>query len=163
MVGNLSKKQWCAIGTVSTAVVVAIAIAITCTHNAPREKNIKITREELDRYREMIGDGMDIKKAIFIIFNEEDECKDFIEKHGNDEHPENAGYGVAPIMEDGYYNIVGKRALEDVFDSLEDGEYAKEPVIYAEKYCYLKRLSIERPTDDDKKLMEIIEKDKNNR
>ena len=36
------------------------------------------------------------------------------------------------MMENGYYNIVGKKSLEETFDLLKDGEYSEVPIIYSE-------------------------------
>ena len=64
------------------------------------------------------------------------------------------------MMENGYYNIVGKHSIEEAFDSLADGEYSKEPIIYSNMYCYLKRIGIESPVNDDEALKELIQNER---
>ena len=108
----------------------------------------------------MVGTDMDIKKSVFILFESAEECRNFIETHGADEHPEQAGLGIVPLMENGYYNIVGKEGLEEVFNTLADGEYSKEPVLYSNMFCYLKRIGIDSPTADKGKLIDMIRNDK---
>ena len=143
------------------ATVTAIICGTTGKHNGKEaETKIEVTEEEISQYREMIGDSMDIKKAVFILFENEEDCKNFIAEHGNDKEPQMAGKGIVPLMENGYYNIVGKPVVEEVFDTLKDGEYTKEPFIYSDMYCYLKRIGVESPLDDDKKLKELIINDK---
>ena len=119
---------------------------------------IEVTEEEIEAYKTMIGSDMDIKKSVFILFETEEECRNFIETHGADEHPEQAGVGIVPLMENGYYNIVGKTVLEEVFDGLADGDYAREPVLYGNMFCYLKRIGIDSPTIEEVK--SIIQNDK---
>ena len=103
---------------------------------------------------------MDEKRAVFLLFNTKEACADFIAQHGDDEHPETLGLGVAPKMEEGFYNICGKTALEEVYDTLNDGEYAKEPVEFAGKFCYLKRIKTYSPLQNDETVKEIIQNDK---
>lgn len=139
------------------AAVTAIVCGTTGRHNGKEnETKIEVTEEEISQFREMIGDSMDIKKAIFILFEDETECKAFIEEHGNDKEPHMAGKGTVPLMENGYYNIVGKPVVEEAFDNLKDGEYTKEPFEYSGMYCYLKRIGIDSPLEDDNKVKELI-------
>ena len=150
---------------IGALIVAATVTAIICgtsgRHNGKEaETKIEVTEEEMSQYRKMIGDSMDIKKAVFILFENEEECKSFIAEHGGDKEPQMAGKGTIPLMENGYYNIVGKPAIEEAFDKLKDGDYSKEPVVYSGLYCYLKRIGIESPIDDDEKLREIIIKEK---
>ena len=133
-----------------------------------RMEEIEVTAEELGAYKTMIGNTMDVKKAILIFFPSQEECAAFIEQYGASANPESQGIGIIPQMEydeNGeffYYNIGGKQTLETVFDSLKDGAYSVEPLAYAGMYCYLKRLSVDAPTDDEitqmikqKKQMEV--------
>lgn len=122
---------------------------------------IQVTDEEMQQYRDKIGSDMDIKNAVLILFETEEECRNFINTHGADENPLAAGAGIVPLMdEDGYYNIVGKERLENVFDSLSDGEYSKEPIAYSNLFCYLKRIGIDSPTKNNDELKKIIQNDK---
>lgn len=153
-----------------TKAVLLIVLAVTaavcvtaCTRGDKKEEKIEVTEDEMSQYRDMIGDSMDIKKAVFILFEDEDECKAFIEEHGKDKEPQMAGKGIIPLMEDGYYNIVGKPVVEEAFDNLKDGEYLKEPLVYSDMYCYLKRIGVESPLNDDEKLKELIINDKRQR
>lgn len=150
---------------VGALIVVATVTAIVCgttgRHNGKESKTkVEVTEEDIAQYREMIGDSMDIKKAIFILFEDETECKNFISEHGADKEPHMAGKGIIPLMENGYYNIVGKPIVEEAFDMLKDGEYTKEPIVYSGMYCYLKRIGIESPLEDDNKVREMILNDK---
>lgn len=123
-------------------------------------KDIKVSEAEMKEYRDKIGTDMDVKKSYLILFEDEESCRSFIETHGAEDDPTAAGIGIIPMMEDGYYNIVGKQSLEDAFDLLKDGEYSKEPVIYSNMYCYLKRICIESPINNDEALKEFIQKEK---
>ncbi len=146
------------------AVIFVVLMVVLVPRNAEVEiedaTSFEVTEEEILNYRELIGDGMEVKKSIFIIFNTEEECKSFIENHGSDAEPEKAGEGIMPMMTDGYYNVVGKSGVEAVFDSLGDGEYTKEPIVYSGKFCYLKRIGIYNPMDDRDKVKEMIISDK---
>ena len=119
-------------------------------------KEIEITETEMKEYRDRIGTDMDIKKSYLILFEDEESCRAFIESNGADDDPAQAGIGIIPMMENGYYNIVGKKALEDAFDLLKDGEFSKEPVVYSNMYCYLKRIGIDSPINNDETLKELI-------
>lgn len=147
---------------IAGALLVAVAVTVTVCGLSRRHngKEPEVSKEEMLQYREMIGDSMDVKKAVFILFNEEAECKTFIDEHGSDKEPQMVGKGIIPLMENGYYNIVGKPVVEEAFNKLKDGEYLKEPLVYSGMYCYLKRLGIESPLDDDTKLKEFIRQDK---
>lgn len=144
---------------IAGALIIAVtATAVVCSMVGKNNKEAEseVTDEEISQYREMIGDSMDIKKAIFILFKDESECKAFITEHGNDKEPQMAGKGTVPLMEKGYYNIVGKPAVEEVFDALKDGEHTKEPFEYSGMYCYLKRIGVESPLADDNNVKELI-------
>ena len=164
---SLSKKQWLIIGG-ALLLVVALIVTICIVASRPDEgelkleniKDIGITAEDMREYRERIGTDMDIKKAYLILFEDEQSCRSFIEEHGEDQNPTAAGIGIIPMMENGYYNIVGKRTIEEAFDSLKDGEYSKEPIIYSNMYCYLKRIGIDSPVNDDEALKELIQNER---
>lgn len=164
---SLSKKQWLMIAG-ALLLVVALIVTICLVCNRPSEgeiklesiKDIEITAEDMRQYRERIGRDMDIKKAYLILFEDEASCRSFIETHGADQNPTAAGIGIIPMMENGYYNIVGKHSIEEAFDSLADGEYSKEPIIYSNMYCYLKRIGIESPVNDDEALKELIQNER---
>lgn len=164
---SLSKKQWLMIaGALLLVVALIVTICLVCNHPSEGEiklesiKDIEITAEDMRQYRERIGRDMDIKKAYLILFEDEASCRSFIETHGADQNPTAAGIGIIPMMENGYYNIVGKQTIEDAFDSLADGEYSKEPIIYSNMYCYLKRIGIESPVNDDEALKELIQNER---
>lgn len=161
-------KRLVIISITGLAITIAMTVCVCVTYNHYRSKGmqetdlskIDVSNEEIQLYRERIGSDMDVKKAIFILFNTEDDCRSFIAEHGADENPLDSGIGIVPLMQDGYYNIVGKGSLEAVFDSLQDGEYTTEPIAYSNLYCYMKRIGIESPTEDDEKLKELIRHDK---
>ena len=157
-----TKTKLIIVGALLVAATVTTIVCGTVRRHGGKDTDtqVEVTEEEISEFREMIGDSMDVKKAIFILFEGEAECKAFIEEYGNDKEPHMAGKGTIPLMEDGYYNIVGKPAIEEAFDKLKDGDYSKEPVVYSGLYCYLKRIGIESPVDDDEKLREIIIKEK---
>lgn len=152
----------------SIVFIVSFIILLYCNLNKQKEGElvyedpsyIEVTKEEMAQYREMIGDGMDVKKAKVILFETEQECIDFIAAHGDDEHPEKVGEGIVPLMENGYYNIAGKEIMEDVFDSLNDGEYTTEPFSYSNLYCYMKRIGVHSPIDNDEELKALIQNEK---
>ena len=164
---SLNRKQWYMIAG-AFLLVVALVVTICLVCNRPQEgelvlediKEIEITEADMKQYRERIGSDMDIKKAYLILFEDEASCRTFIEEHGADQNPTAAGIGIIPMMENGYYNIVGKRTIEEAFDALADGEYSKEPVIYSNMYCYLKRIGIESPVNDDEALKELIQNER---
>ena len=141
--------------TVATTIIAARYIKQTNV-----AKNYEVTESEIQKYKDMIGSSMDVKKSVLIMFESADECKTFIENYGSDENPQDCGNGTIPYMPDGYYNIVGKPKLEEVFDSLGDGEYTKEPVEYSGMYCYLKRIGIQSVIQDDEEIKKIILEDR---
>ena len=153
-----TKTKLIIVGALLVAATVTAIVCGTVRRHGGKDADtqIEVTEEEISEFREMIGDSMDIKKAIFILFEDEAECKAFISEHGNDKEPEKAGKGTIPLMENGYYNIVGKPIVEETFDKLKDGEYTKEPFEYSGMYCYLKRIGIESPLEDDNKVKELI-------
>lgn len=128
------------------------------------QQDITVTADEIENYRNMIGNSMDKKKAIFILFNTKDECQEFIDAYGSDSNPHAYGIGIIPLMQnednETYYNVVGNENLEMIFDSLKDGEYTKEPFLYSGMYCYLKRRSVYSPISNDEKLIELIKLEK---
>ena len=164
---SLNRKQWFIIAG-ALLLVVALVVTICLVCNRPQEgelvlediKEIEITEADMKQYRERIGSDMDIKKAYLILFEDEASCRTFIEEHGADQNPTAAGIGIIPMMENGYYNIVGKYTIEEAFDALDDGEYSKEPVVYSNMYCYLKRIGIESPVNDDEALKELIQNER---
>ncbi len=161
MIEKYGKKKviGCAVVVGTTILGIAVALMFGVPQKLS-DKGIEVTQEEMKQYRQMVGDGMDEKRAVFIIFNTQEECTAFISKHGNDQYPENAGLGVCPTLQDGYYNICGKVALENIYDTLKDGEFSREPVEFAGKYCYLKRIETYSPLEDEDKLKELIRNDK---
>lgn len=163
---SLGKKK---LTLIAGAILICIlAIVLICAMGGNKKADlieeklpeIEVTESELEEYRNRIGTDMDIKKAYLILFDNAEDCQTFIDNHGGDDDPTLAGEGIIPLMENGYYNIVGKEALETVFDSLADGEYATEPVLYSNMYCYLKRIGIYSPISDDEALKEIIRDEK---
>ena len=164
---SLSKKQM-AISLGSLFLTITLVIVIYClvnrymkseiTYNVPEK--ITVTDEDIREYRERIGTDMDIKKAYLILFKNKEECLYFIENHGADENPTSVGLGTVPLMEDGYYNIVGKEILEEHFDKLQDGEYSKTPIVYSNMYCYLKRICVDSLVNNDKALKTLIQNEK---
>lgn len=164
---SLSRKQWIIIaGVLLLVVALVVTICLVCNRSQEGElvlesiKDIEITEADMEEYRERIGRDMDIKKSYLILFEDEESCRSFIESHGADQNPTAAGIGIIPMMENGYYNIVGKQTLEDAFDLLADGEYSKEPVAYSNMYCYLKRIGIDSPINDDEALKELIQNER---
>jgi len=150
------------------AAVIVIALIFTVMYfsnskgnNLAEKESISVTAEDLEEYRQNIGNSMDIKKSILLIFNTQDECQNFINEHGNDDDPLSAGVGIAPQMEDGYYNVVGNTIFETVFDGLQDGEYAKEPIEFGGAFCYFKRLDNYSVVNSDEDLTEFIRQEKN--
>ena len=147
---KISKK-----GLIIAAVCVTAVAATLISFGLKEKDNVRyVTEEDIDEYRKSIGDDLNIKKAIVIFFDTKMEADEFIKNHGGDAEPQNAGIGAVPYMENGYYNIVGKPVLEDEYDKLSDGEYKKEPIEYSGVWCYLKRLEVQKPTDDE--IKEVI-------
>jgi len=162
---SLNIRQWYMIAGISIMIIAFVIILCLIFNNTdktePEElKSIKVSEAEMVEYRNRIGTDMDIKRAWIILFEDEESCRTFIENHGDDENPIGVGEGIIPYMEEGYYNIVGKKSLEDVYDKLNNGEYSKEPVMYSGMYCYLKRLETYSPLDDEKELQKFIKMEK---
>ncbi len=82
-----------------------------------------------------------IKRAVLLAFDSYDECAAFINEYGADVDPAQKG-GVSlsrqTVNGESFFNPIGTE-LESVYDSLEDGAYFSEPILYREKYCYLRR------------------------
>ncbi len=141
--------------------VLCVAIFSKDVEKSPQDNtDIIITEEDLQQYRKNIGDSMDVKKSILIIFNTQEECQSFIESHGDDTDPLAAGEGITPLMEDGYFNCVGNVVFEPLFDTMLDGAHLKEPVLYGGAYCYFKRLQNYSVVNSDEDLKEFIRKEK---
>lgn len=161
-------KKIAVLSIAAFVVVISLTVTVCVLYNNRRSdgmneadiSKIEVSEDEIQLYRERIGSDMDIKKAVFILFNTEDECRSFISEHGADDNPLDAGIGIVPLMQDGYYNIVGKGNLEEIFDSLKDGEYTLEPISYSNLYCYMKRIGVDSPTLDDEKIKDLIRHDK---
>lgn len=164
---KIRKKGWALIA--GGAVVLTVTALVACSlskkdkegelvYKEPSE--IEVTSEEMALYRERIGTDMDIKKAILIMFETEEECTAFISEHGKDEDPLAAGKGIVPLMESGYYNIVGKSGIEEAFDALADGEYSQTPIQYSNLFCYLKRIGVDSVVNNDKELKELIQNER---
>lgn len=136
--------------------ICAVIFSRNAEDNAKANDTISITDEDLRQYRQNIGDSMDIKKSILIIFNTQEECQTFIDKHGGEADPLASGEGITPLMENGYFNCVGNSVFEPLFDNMQDNEYVKEPVNYGGAYCYFKRLENYSVADSDEDLKEFI-------
>ena len=149
-----SKMVW----FIGTAVILTIASIITVTIINSKKEVTTASKSEIEEYRNLISDSMDIKESILILFDTKEEADDFIQKHGSDNHPEDTGFGVVPYMPDGYYNLVGKTVLESVFDNMKDGEYSKEALEYDGMFCYLKRIGIKKLSDSE--IEEMIKNEK---
>ena len=149
------------------ATVIVIALIFTVMYFSKSEENnlseaesISVTAEDLQEYRQNIGNSMDVKKSILLIFNTQEECQNFINEHGDVDDPLSAGAGIAPQMEDGYYNVVGNTIFETIFDGLQDGEYTKEPIEFGGAFCYFKRLENYSVTNNYEDLTEFIRQEK---
>ena len=161
-------KKLAVLSIAAFVVVIALTVTTCVLYNNRRSdgmneadiSKIEVSEDEVRLYRERIGSDMDIKKAVFILFNTEDECRSFILEHGADDNPLDAGIGIVPLMQDGYYNIVGKGSLEEIFGSLKDGEYTLEPISYSNLYCYMKRIGVDSPINIDEELKKLIQRDK---
>lgn len=159
-----NKKEKIALGVVIGlfAILVALIVAVKVTGGTVENKpQVEVSQSEIQKYKNMIGNNMDIKKSILILFDTYDECKNFIIEHGAKENPhEQSGSGAVAYMSDGYYNIVGKSKLEEAFDKMSDGEYTKEPIQYSGMYCYLKRLGVDSIIENEEELKKLIIQDK---
>lgn len=159
-----NKKEKIALGVVIGlfAILVALIVAVKVTGGTVENKpQVEVSQSEIQKYKNMIGNNMDVKKSILILFDTYDECKNFIIEHGEKDNPhEQGGGGAVAYMSDGYYNIVGKSKLEEAFDSMSDGEYTKEPIQYSGMYCYLKRLGVDSIIENEEELKKLIIQDK---
>lgn len=159
-----NKKEKIALGVVIGlfAILVAIIVAVKVTGGTAENKpQVEVSQSEIQKYKNMIGNNMDVKKSILILFDTYDECKNFIIEYGTKDNPhEQGGGGAVAYMPDGYYNIVGKSKLEEAFDAMSDGEYTKEPILYSGMYCYLKRLGIDSIIENEEELKKLIIEDK---
>lgn len=155
--------------SIAVIILVAVIVVLCCVSKKENPESqivyvgtdsIEVTAEEMEEYRNRITDDMSIKKAVLILFEDEASCSDFILNHGADAHPEDVGEGIVPLMENGYYNITGNQVLEEVFDKLENGDYSKQPILYSNMFCYLKRLEDYSIKNDDNALKKLIQNDK---
>ena len=156
------KKEKILIGIVAVVVVVASIIATTVNLSKGTLNILSddVTESEIEKYKNMIGNNMDIKKAVLILFDSYDECKSFIAEHGGKDNPHEQGVGTVPYMPEGYYNIVGKSKLEEFFDAVHDGEYTKEPLEYSGMFCYMKRICVDSIIDNEEELKKLIIQDR---
>lgn len=151
---KISKK-----GLIIAAACVTAATAALVTLGIKDKDNVRyVTEDDLSEYKKNIGNDLDIKKAIVIFFDTKMEADEFIRNHGGDDEPQNAGIGAVPYMGDGYYNVVGKPVIEEAFDKLSDGEYTKEAIEYSGIWCYIKRLGVQKPTDEE--IKDLIEQER---
>ena len=148
------------IAILAAVIVIALIFAVMYFNKPSEVESISVTAEDLQEYRQNIGNSMDIKKSILLIFNTREECQNFISEHGDADDPLSAGAGIAPQMEDGYYNVVGNTIFETVFDGLQNGEYAKEPIEFGGVFCYFKRLENYSVVNNDEDLTEFIRQEK---
>ena len=151
MINIKSKKGVIALAAIGVSIIgiVVTSVAVSKSRNITAD----ISDAEIADYRALIGNSMDVKKSIFILFDTKEEADLFIQEHGADEHPENSGLGAVPYMPDGYYNLVGKTILEDAYDNMKDGEYCDEALEYDGMFCYLKRLGVKTLSDEEIKEM----------
>ena len=151
---KISKK-----GIAIAATCVTAVAAILISLGIKEKDNVRyVTEDDLNEYRKSIGNDLDIKKAIVVFFDTKMEADEFIKNHGGDAEPHNAGIGAVPYIENGYYNVVGKPVIEEAFDKLSDGEYTKEAVEYSGIWCYIKRLGVQKPTDEQ--IKDLIEQER---
>lgn len=162
---KLSKEHIRRIVSAASLLVFAAAVAGICiaVQFRAEKKEASALEPEIKEYREMIGTSMDIKKAELVMFNTKEECADFIKKHGGAKAPSQLGMGIIPMMEESetgaYYNVVGNTILEQIYDSLKDGEYTKEPFEMSGMFCYLKRIGNYSPLTDEY-ISELIKKER---
>ncbi len=125
--------------------------------------SIKVTADEMAEYKEKIGTDMDVKRSIIVLFNSKDEAQNFINQNGSKDVL-SLNIGIIPRLEENegvkYYNIVGSGVFEPVFDSLKDGEFAKEPILFGGMWAYFKRIDIYRPLENEKDLKTFIQNEK---
>lgn len=153
------KKIGIVAGGIALAAIVLIAVIHTGRTGSMTDE-AAVTEEELVQYRQNIGNSMDVKKSILIFFNTQEECQSFIDEHGGDTDPLSAGMGITPQMKDGYFNVVGNAVFEPLFDNMQDGECAKEPIGFGGAFCYFKRLENYSVTNKDEDLREFIKQEK---
>lgn len=160
---KINKKEKLILGIIIGLFVALIAVigTVKLIGEIKNESHTEVSQSEIQKYKDMIGNNMDIKKSILILFDSYDECKNFITEHGAKDNPhEQGGGGAVAYMSGGYYNIVGKSKLEEAFDSMSDGDYTKEPVLYSGMYCYLKRLGVDSIVENEEELKKLIIQDK---
>ena len=127
-------------------------------------KKIEVTADEMASYKQKIGSNMDIKKGIVIIFNTADECQTFIDQNGSKDKVLELGKGIIPQMQEQngekYFNVVGNAVFEPIYDVLKDGEFSKVPVEFGGMYCYFKKLTTYKITENEKDLKAFIRNEK---
>lgn len=157
-----------ALGITIAIIILIAALKIPYAGNKlmNSEADATVSAEELEQYRKNIGDSMDIKKSILIIFNDSNECQSFISEHGSDENVLALGYGIIPQMQGGngeqYFNCVGNAVFEPLFDAMKDGEFSEYPVEFGGAFCYFKRLQKYSVTDNDNDLKAFIQNERAN-
>lgn len=164
MLRKLSKKEKIVVGAAIGVIVTVATTIIAAKHITQTNviKNSEVTETEIQKYKDMIGNSMDVKKSVLIMFETYDECKAFIDEYGANNNPQDCGMGTIPYMPDGYYNIVGKSKLEEFFDSVNDGDYTKEPIEYSGMFCYLKRIGVDSIINNDEEIKKLIIEDRTN-
>lgn len=152
---KISKQQVQQAALASSLLLIAVVIAVVGAIQLwQREKQEQAELEpQISAYREMIGTSMDVKRAELVMFNTEQECREFIAEHGGAPHPASLGIGIVPMMEEAedgaYYNVVGNALLEQIYDGLQDGAYTTEPFELSGMFCYLKRIGNYSPLTDE--------------
>ena len=167
---KLSTKNSKILGIVAYCIVLAVIILLVIFQvqrvdvSNFSNTDTNVTDEELAEYRKNIGNSMDVKKSVLIIFNTVEECKTFIEEYGPKEDLLSLGKGIVPQLQgengEQYYNVVGNTTFEQLFDSMKDGEYLKTPVEFGGAYCYFKRLENYSILNNDKDLKAFIASEK---
>lgn len=152
--------------SITVGAILIAALAMTSKNYKPTEmvEKIAVSDEEIQQYRDNIGDSMAVKKSILIIFKSEEECREFIDTHGENKNVLTLGMGVIPQMHDEngeqYYNVVGNTIFEPLFDTMADGAYLEYPVEFGGSYCYFKRLSKYDITENEGDLRAFIQSEK---
>jgi len=152
-------------------IALAIIIGIIALNQKPigeiskkSNKNIEVTADELQEYKNKLGNDLDVKKAIMIIFNTKEECQAFIKENGSNDNVLTLGRGILPQMQEQngekFYNVVGNGVFEPIFDTLQDGEHLKEPIEFGGMYCYFKKLKAYKITENDEDLKAFIRNEK---
>lgn len=125
-------------------------------------KDISVSDSEVEEYKTLYSQFSSEMRGILIMFETEEECREFIYNYGSEENPEELGIGIIPILQEkeGYkYHIVNNKAkVREEFLNLNDGEFTSEPFVYLGKYCYLKRIAY--VSIDDDKIKEQIKMQK---